>query len=189
MTIQLLQGSSLLGSFGNPTIDPRQTQWPASSNPGAYTQFIDFSPLQPITLNPFTQYSIIASMPTNSPVAAALLFTRSSSYATASDWTMGVTTSGNPFATGEYLVMGVQATAVPEPNATALFVIGSVILMWRRPLLLGHNSRCSGRANGAVFKFLRPWRRATERRRSPTGVCSTRFLFRQYIGRRSSTLL
>ena len=56
VSIQLFQGGSLLGTFGNPAINPEPTQWPKSSIPSrAYTQFIDFFSLQPITLNPFTQ--------------------------------------------------------------------------------------------------------------------------------------
>jgi hypothetical protein len=41
VNIQLFQGGSLLSSFGNPVVDSRLTQWPQSSNPSAYTQFID----------------------------------------------------------------------------------------------------------------------------------------------------
>ncbi len=139
LSIQLFQGDSLLGSFGNPALDPRQTQWPQSLNPIAYTQFIDFSPLQPITLNPFTEYSIIAGMPAESPVAAALLFTKSPAYTTASDWTMGATTTGNPFASGEFLVLEVQASAVPEPSFPALCAAGAALLFWGRRSPSGHN--------------------------------------------------
>ena len=137
ITIQLFQGGSLLGNFGNSVVDPRSTQWPHSLNPVAYTQFIDFSPLQPITLNPLTQYSIVAGMPANSPVSAALLFTRSSAYTASGGWLMGETTTGNPFASGEYLVMALDATPVPEPNTPALLLGGFIVLIggrssWRK---------------------------------------------------------
>jgi hypothetical protein len=129
VSIQLFQGSSLLGSFGNPRVDPTPTQWPQSSNPSAYTQFIDFSPLELITLNPLTEYSIVASMPANSPVVAALLFTRSSAYDSVEGWAMGTTTTGNPYAVGERLVMAVEASLVPEPNTAALTLGGFLVLM------------------------------------------------------------
>ena len=154
VSIQLFQGGSLLGTFGNPAIDPEPTQWPKSSIPSrAYTQFINFFSLQPITLNPFTQYSIIAGMPTNSPVSAGLLFTKSSAYTTASDWTMDATTAGDPFASGEFLVLGVQASAVPEPNSVVLDIAGSLILIWVRRSLSVHNlamRRMSGKHTSAI---------------------------------------
>jgi hypothetical protein len=139
VAIQLFQGGSLLGTFGNPVVDPRPTQWPQSSNPGAYTQFINFSPLQPIFLNPFAQYSIVAGMPANSPVSAALLFTKSSVYTASGGWMMGATTTGNPYALGEYLVMAVDASPVPEPNTAALLLVGFIVLIvcrgsWRKSL-------------------------------------------------------
>jgi len=129
ITIQLFEGGSLLGNFGNSAVDPRSTQWPQSLNPVAYTQFIHFSPLQPITLNPLTQYSFVAGIPANSPVSAALLFTRSSAYTASGGWLMGATTTGNPFASGEYLVMAVDATPVPEPNTAALILGGFIVLI------------------------------------------------------------
>ncbi len=42
---------------------------------------------------------------------------------------MGATSAGNPYANGEYLVMAVQASEIPEPNAATLFTIGGFLLM------------------------------------------------------------
>jgi len=124
INIQLYRqtGNLLLGSFGNPIVNSKPTQWPAS------TTFIDFSPLTAITLSPSSQYYIVASVPAGSPTSAALLFTKSSVYTTPSDWLMGATTAGNPFASGEYLVMAVGATPVPEPNTKALLLIGGLMV-------------------------------------------------------------
>ena len=130
ISIQLFQGSTLLGSFGNPTVNSTPTQWPQSSSPSVYTQFINFSPLQPIMLNSLTQYSVVTSMPANSPVDAALLFTTSSDYDSVAGWVMGNTTSGNPSASGEQLKMAVSATPVPEPNGATLFLSGFTVLLW-----------------------------------------------------------
>jgi hypothetical protein len=137
ISIQLFQGDSLLGSFGNPVANPKPTQWPQGSNPNAYTQFIDFSPLQPITFSPSTEYSVVASMPASSSVSASLLFTKSSTYTSPADWIMGPTTTGNPYANGEYLMMAVNASPVPEPHATALLLIGAIILITGRRIRVG----------------------------------------------------
>lgn len=129
ISIQLYQGSSLLGSFGNPVNNPTPTQWPEAVNPNLYTKYINFSPFQTITLSPFTQYSVVTSMPANSPVAAALLFDRSQLYDSIGGWVMGNTTSGNPSAVGERLVMAVDATPVPEPSTAVLWLGGFVVLI------------------------------------------------------------
>jgi hypothetical protein len=131
VSLQLFQqtggGNRLLGTLGNPVVDPTPTPWPESANPNAYTTYFDFSSLEPINLNPFSQYSVVVSMPANSPVDAALLFTRSS-YISPVGWTMYPTTSGNPAAAGEYLVMAVEATSVPEPGSIVILVSGFIIL-------------------------------------------------------------
>lgn len=139
INLQLFQNSggheSLLGSLGNPVLDLRQTPWPESWNPNTYTSFIDFSPVQPITLSPSCTYSIVASMPTNSPELAALLFTTVSVYDTPTDWAMGATMSGDPYAAGEYLIMAVQATQIPEPGTVTLLLLGLIWATRRRRLL------------------------------------------------------
>jgi hypothetical protein len=121
--LELFQQSNnlLLGSLGNPVVNPKPTQWPS------YTTFIDFSPSASIYLNPHTQYALVVSVPANSPSGAGLLFARSSYY-TPTDWTMQVTTSGNPYAFMEYLVMAVGATQIPEPNTVALLIGGLMVL-------------------------------------------------------------
>lgn len=128
--VQLFQqtgsGSLLLGSLGNPVVNPTPTQWPGS------TTFIDFLPLTSISLSALTQYSVVFSVPTSSPIAAALLFTRSSAYTTPANWVMGPTTTGNPYTSGERLVMAVNATAVPEPSVLGLLTLAGLFFGLRR---------------------------------------------------------
>jgi hypothetical protein len=123
-------GDVFLGNLGNPVLNPAPTQWPQVSNPASYTAFVDYSPLAQINLDPFSQYSVVTSMAANSPATAALLFTRSFAYTAPTDWVMGLTSSDNPYAFGENLVMGVYATLVPEPNSVAL-LFGGLILTVR----------------------------------------------------------
>jgi hypothetical protein len=132
--IQLYQqtGNLLLGSFGNPVVNSTPTQWPGS------TTFIDFSPSTAVTLNPSSQYYVVVSVPVGSPTDAALLFTQSSAYTTPTDWSMGATTAGNPYANGEYLVLAIDATSVSEPNTVVLLLFGGFIVqigcyLFRRP--------------------------------------------------------
>jgi hypothetical protein len=128
VNIQLFQkvgnANIFLGSFGNPAVDSVPTQWPQSPNSRAYTVFIDFSPLMQINLNPFSQYSIVVSMPSNSPVDAALMFATSSAYTSPAGWTMRPTTSGA--GSGEYLVMAVDATPIPDQSSTAVLLISGL---------------------------------------------------------------
>lgn len=141
LNIQLFQqtggSSTLVGSFGNPTADSQSTQWPKSSNPNAYTAYYDFSALGSIRLNPFSQYSLLISDPATSSVDAALLFTRSSAYTTTAGWTMGLTTAGDPYAAGEYIVMAVDATPVPDGANTAVLLAGGFVLLIGCRLFLG----------------------------------------------------
>lgn len=132
VSIQLYQqiggANILLGSFGNPVADPTPTQWPKSSHPGAYTTFYDFSALNQINLAGLSQYSLVLSMPANSPVDAALMFTRGG-YTSSDGWTMGGTLSGNPSAFGEDLKIAVNATRVPdETHTVTLLGVGIVCL-------------------------------------------------------------
>ncbi|MHB8522347.1 MAG: PEP-CTERM sorting domain-containing protein [Limisphaerales bacterium] len=131
VSLQLLQETGgtnlLLGSFGNPVVNPTPTPWPRSANHNAYTTYYDFPSLAPMYLSPFSRYSLIVSMPATSVVAAALLFTRVS-YTSSVGWMMYPTTSGDPAAAGEYLVMAVEATSVPEPGSIVILLAGLVIL-------------------------------------------------------------
>jgi len=122
-------GDVFLGSLGNPVLNPTPTQWPQSSNPASYTAFVDYSPLTQFNLDPLSQYNVVVSMAANSPATAALLFTRSFAYTTPTDWVMGFTSSDNPYAAGENLVMGVYATLVPEPNSVALLFGGLILIL------------------------------------------------------------
>lgn len=133
LNIQLFQqtfgGSTLIGSFGNPVADSQPTQWPHSSNPNGYTTFYDFSASGLIELNPFSEYLIVLSDPSNSPVAIPLLFTRSPVYTSTAEWTMSPTTSGDPYAAGENLVMAVNAVEVPDEAYTAVLLAGGFSLL------------------------------------------------------------
>src|SRR6185312_5572061 len=44
LSVQLFQGSTLLGILANPVADSTPTQWPQSSHPRDYTTFYDFTP-------------------------------------------------------------------------------------------------------------------------------------------------
>jgi len=100
----------------------------------AYTEFFDYSPEGNIELDSLSQYYVTISMPADSPVNAALMFTRSSAYTSEDGWTMGPTVSGDPYAAGEYLKLGVDATRVPDAANTALLLIMGLgaIAAWRR---------------------------------------------------------
>jgi len=137
VNVQLFQkvgvANILLGSFGNPVVNPTPTQWPQSSHPLAYTTFFDFSPIGQINLNSNSQYSVVLSVPANSPVDAGLMFAEPG-YTSPTDWTMSSTTSGNPYITAHdyYLVMAVDATATPEPGVLGLFGLAGFCFLWHR---------------------------------------------------------
>lgn len=120
-----------LGSFGNPVPNAKPTQWPNWS-PTIHTEYVDFSPLEDIRLKPSTEYSLLLTMPTNSPGNALLLFSMSSNYVAPSGWQMSATTSHNPYAAGEYLKFAIDATLVPEPNAATLVITWFVVSRVRR---------------------------------------------------------
>jgi hypothetical protein len=130
--IQLLQGGTVLGTFGHPAADPTPTQWPIAPD-HAYTLFIDFTPNGPIRLDPDSQYSLNISVPANSGSGAALMFTKSSDYSSADGWVMGATSSGDPYVGTEHLKLAVDATAVPDQTNTAVLLsAGLVVLIWGR---------------------------------------------------------
>ena len=124
--VQLFQqtqsGSVLVGDLGNAVVKPLTTPWPPGSFPGAFTVFFDFTPVRPITLIPSSDYTLVLSMPAESPVGAHLLFSKTSAYVSRGGWTMSRTTSGNPFLDKfeEYLVIAVNATLIKSP-ATVTF--------------------------------------------------------------------
>jgi hypothetical protein len=117
---QLVQNGNVLATLGNPQTNPQQTQWPG------YTTFINFYPTAATYLNPLTQYDVVLSNPAGSGGDAGLLFSVSSAYSSPAGWTLSPTSSGNPYAAGEYLKFAVDATAVPEPNPLTLFVIAAL---------------------------------------------------------------
>jgi hypothetical protein len=124
LSVQLFQSGSLLANLGNPELDPRATRWPG------YTHFFDFSPLRAITLAPFTEYSLVLSMPADQPDTVGLLFTTSPADTALAGWTMGPTITGSPSAAGEHLVVAVDAAPVPETNSAALLLFcASAILI------------------------------------------------------------
>ncbi len=104
--------SKLLVTLGRPTINSTPTQWPHSSTyPYDFTTYIDFHAMRQVILQPFSQYQVSASDPTNSPSAAGLLFSVSSNYTTLDDWQMGPT-SGNAWGVGQFLKLAVDAATV-----------------------------------------------------------------------------
>jgi hypothetical protein len=128
LSVQLFQGSSLLGNLANPTASPISTQWPA------YTKFYDFGPTTKIILNPNTRYSLVISMPGDSSVDAALMFSSSSNYISHDGWIMGPTsTPDNLYAQNYYLKFAVDATAVPDgANTAVLLSAGLGVIIWCR---------------------------------------------------------
>jgi len=152
----------LLRTLVNPRINPVPTQWPSSGLPpgtsGAYTDYIDFKPNFGITLNPFSEYLISVGAAPGGPIAAAgLLFSKSFSYHTPSDWLMGLTSSGTfdgrrtignlsttpPY--NEALKFAVTATLVPEPSATGIVLLGCaaiVIGRWFKERAVCQRARC-----------------------------------------------
>jgi hypothetical protein len=122
--------SFLVGSLASPSVNPTPTQWPDASKL-AWTTFYDFWPSREIQLLPLSRYSLVLSMPPESPVAAALLFSISSKYVARDGWTMTKTISDYPQSTGNYLKIAVDATSIPEPSTVAMFVVGCLLVGWR----------------------------------------------------------
>jgi hypothetical protein len=120
-------GNVLIGNLGNPVVNPKRTPWPPSPH-NAYTTFWDFTPVLGINLNPSSKYSLVLSMPASSPVDAAVLFAMDSSYTSRRGWTMSPTTSASPYEQGEYLVMAVNASVIPEPDLAVLLSCGFIVL-------------------------------------------------------------
>jgi hypothetical protein len=125
LSLQLFLGSTLLGTLANPAINPTPTQWPESTHPGDHTTFIDFTPTTAIRLGPNSKYSLVISMPANSGVDAALMYTRSPAYISSDDWVMYTATGG------DYLKFAVGATKVPDQANTAILLgAGLLTMVW-----------------------------------------------------------
>jgi hypothetical protein len=105
----------LLGQLGNPAVNPKPTQWPESVNPRFCTTHVDYFPLTEIILQPSSEYSLVLTE-AGSP-SLGLLFSLSSDFVTTTDWRMGVTTTHNPWAAGEFLKVGIDATAILKTNS------------------------------------------------------------------------
>lgn len=147
---------SAVDQLGNPTVDSRPTQFPGT------TSFIDYSPVTPIILSPNTSYIVAAYEPDSGGDDTTLTF-NVNSYSVLADWsvytgitptlhysgpnppsTVSVGTIGQP---GQWrrdtadggLVIEIDATPVPEPNAGQIFsmVIGLLVfcrgLKFRKP--------------------------------------------------------
>ncbi len=124
-----------LGSFENPQINSAPTQWPQSSHPTAYTTYVDYDPNEPMVLQPFTEYSLLAHKPDGSSQVADLLFSKSADYVTPADWQMDPTSASNTFANGEFLKLAVGATLVPQPGPLGFVFLGCALpaaIMCRR---------------------------------------------------------
>jgi hypothetical protein len=131
------------GTLGNPVIDPRPTQWPG------YTSFIDYSPVNSITLAPDTYYLIAATEPVNGDDNTALTFNFNDTYDVAGDWTAdqavpsawtyyGSQPPSSPFHGWMYdytpgsIKVEVNASPVPEPCSFAVLMLGCALLSARR---------------------------------------------------------
>jgi hypothetical protein len=119
MNIQLFDGSSLVGTLGNPVANPQPTHWPGT------TEFFDFSPQQPIILSPCTDYTMVASLPASSPIDATVLSTDSYDFVGADGWFLGDSTYST-------LDIAVDATPVPEPGTASLWLSGLAVVLGRR---------------------------------------------------------
>jgi hypothetical protein len=114
--------SKLLGDLGNPAVNPALTQWPESLNPSFCTTYVDYHPLSQILLQPLSEYSVVLSVPSDSPPNFGLLFSVSSNYVTTTDWRMGATTTHYPWADGEFLKLAVGATAILGTNSPPMAI-------------------------------------------------------------------
>jgi hypothetical protein len=124
---------ALVGLLGNPVFDSRPTQWPS------YTSFIDFSPINSITLAPNTYYLIGVTEPVNGDDSNALTFNFNYSYTVSDDWSLPAaytfwhysTSRLHPYgwfpsAAGGSMMLEVDATPVPEPAASILLLLACV---------------------------------------------------------------
>jgi hypothetical protein len=141
------------GALGNAVVDSRPTQWPT------YTSFIDYTPVNSITLAPNTYYLISATEPVNGDDDTALTFNFNYSYNVAADWSVDQdvpspwtylgsrpppSMSGwEPDNSPGSLMVEVDATPVPEPVSFTLLVFGSAIIGAGRYFASSSHSLCS----------------------------------------------
>src|SRR5436190_4845603 len=111
----------LIGELGNPVVNSAKTQWPESVNPAFCTTYVDYHPLSEILLEPSAAYWLSLTVASDHP-GLSLLFGLSPKFVTSTDWRMGVTTTHDPWAAGEYLKFAVGATANIETNVPTLDV-------------------------------------------------------------------
>lgn len=121
-----LKGSDsvLIGQLGNPAVNPTPTQWPESPTSWFCTTYVDYFPLTRIVLEPSSEYRVALTEATSGP-GIALMFSMCSPFATATDWRMGATTTPHdPWAGGEFLRIGIDATAILATNSPNMGLSG-----------------------------------------------------------------
>jgi hypothetical protein len=108
----------LVGELGNPTVDPT----PAGGFPGQFT-FVVYSPATDLILEPSTLYAVIIGEALEGSIEAAVLFTSSSSYNGAGNWSLGGDLEGLDLGTSQiwwptagHLMFALDASPAPELN-------------------------------------------------------------------------
>lgn len=110
--------SILTSALGNPTVNPKPTQWPGS------TTYVDYHPPTELLLMPNSEYSVALSVPYSYPPNFGLLFTLSSNYISSADWRMGTTTTHDYWAAGEFLKIAIAATVIQATNSSNIDLSG-----------------------------------------------------------------
>jgi hypothetical protein len=109
-------------------VNTSYTQWPQTPTAAVFTLTIDFGPSDATYLPPLTPFLVTISVPTGKD-DEGMLYTMSPAYDSQNGWKMGPTTSKNPFAAGEWVKMGILATAVPEPPVCAIATLAAMVFL------------------------------------------------------------
>ena len=117
VTVELYQelGTNrvLLATLCSPSVNPALTQWPEHGDPNFCTTYVDYFALTNIVLQPASEYSFNIL-----PVFSfGMLFAISPAFASLTDWRMGQTLTGDPWAAGEFLKFAVDASAIPSDGS------------------------------------------------------------------------
>src|SRR5690348_15885577 len=115
---QVGKQSVLVADLGNPSVNPTPTEWPESVKSNFCTAYVDFHPLKEVLLQPSSEYWAVLTVADYVWPRFAALFSLSSKFVTSTDWRMGITTSHDPWAAGEFLKFAADATPILETNST-----------------------------------------------------------------------